>query len=94
VVRVRPPALDPFGDPLPGSPSELTIRGCRFAPGPSRELGVGISQVDTDATVYAPAGVDVLATDLIRARGQLYTVVGQPQDWGSAGVVVVLRRFA
>lgn len=93
VVRIRPPGRDPYGDPLPRWTTEVEIPGCRLAPGPSRELGLGTNQVDSDATLYGPPGIDVEPTDRLRVRGQVYSVVGDPQDWGSAGVVVVLRKF-
>lgn len=93
VTVVRTPGRDAFGDPLPGSATEFDVAGCLFAPGPSRELGFAANQVDSDGTVYAPPGTDVLATDKVRVRERLYSVVGDPQDWGNdAGVVIVLRR--
>ncbi len=92
VTVIRPSAADAFGD-RSGS-TEFTVDGCLFAPGPSAEMGVGSAGTDTDATIYAPAGVDVRSTDRIRARDRTYTVVGVPQDWGSAGVVIVLRQAA
>jgi hypothetical protein len=93
VTVIRPAGRDNFGDPLPGDPLEFEVGGCLFAPGPSRELNAAANTVDTDATIYGPPGMNVLATDQVRAHGHLYTVVGDPQDWGSgAGTVVVLRR--
>jgi hypothetical protein len=92
VTVVRPTGRDAFGDPLPGTPAEHDIPGCLFAPGPSTENNTAAQQVDTDATVYAPPGADVLATDRVRARGNLFDVVGDPQVWGRAGVVIVLRK--
>jgi hypothetical protein len=92
VTVIRPPGRNPYGDPLPGSAVESDLPGCLFAPGPSREVAAGANQVDTDGTVYAPPAADVLATDRIRVRGEVYSVVGHPQDWGSSGVVIVLRR--
>lgn len=94
VTVIRPPGRDPFGDPVPGSTTQFTIAGCLFAPGPSKEMGLAAAGTDTDGTVYAPAGVDVRATDLLQVRGTVYTVVGDPQDWGAEGVVVVLRKAA
>ncbi len=95
VTVIRMPARNAFGDPATvGDPPEFDLAGCLFAPGPSTELGVGAAGTDTDGTVYAPAGADVLATDRVRVRGQVFTVVGDPQDWGSAGVVIVLRKAA
>jgi hypothetical protein len=98
---VRRPARTNFGDIAAGTTVEYSLPGCRFAPGPSTEVTFQAQQVRVDATVYAPAGhgdgattlggADVLATDQVRARGDLYDVVGRPQDWGSSGVVIPLR---
>jgi hypothetical protein len=93
VVVISPPGRDRFGDPTPGSATEVEVPGCLFAPGPSRELGFAANQVDTDGTVYAPPGTVVHPTDQVRVHDQTYNVVGDPQDWGAgAGVVIVLRR--
>lgn len=92
VQVIRPPGRDRFGDPLPDAETEFDLPGCLFAPGPSRELGFGTNQVDTDGTVYAPPGSDVRETDQMRVRGRIFNVVGQPQVWGTSGVVVALRR--
>lgn len=91
VTVVRPGSRDKFGDET-GPAVELAIAGCLFAPGPSAELHDAANQVDTDGTVYAPAGSDVRATDRLRIRGVLHQVVGDPQVWGAAGVVVVVRH--
>ncbi len=92
VTVIRPPARDRFGDRMPGADTEFDVPGCLFAPGPSREPGFATNQVDTDGTVYAPPGADFLATDKVRVRGDVYTVVGKPQVWGTTGVVVALRQ--
>lgn len=95
---VRDAGKDTFGDPLPGGPQRYPLPGCRFAPGPSRELGGTSNSVATDGTVYAVKGVapvpeGVKDTDRIEVRGITYAVVGHPQDWGRAGYVIVLRRY-
>ncbi len=94
VTVIRVGRRDPFGDPAAGNPPEFEIAGCLFAPGGSEEIGGGSAGVDTEAKIYGPPGADVRSTDRIRARGQVYTVVGDPQDWGSAGVVISLRKAA
>ncbi|MEU1761304.1 hypothetical protein [Micromonospora sp. NPDC005652] len=91
VVRLRPPQRDEYGDPVPGSGGELVIANCLFAPGPSAEMLNGATQVDTDGTVYAPPGADVLATDRLRIRGEIYEVSGRPRHWGNAGVEIVVK---
>jgi hypothetical protein len=93
VTRLRPPARDPFGDQV-GGLAELDVAGCLVAPGGSAEIGEGegARQVDTDATVYAPPGTAVASTDRMRVRGLVYEVIGVPQQWGTTGVVIQLRR--
>ncbi|MBQ1047856.1 hypothetical protein KBX50_05205 [Micromonospora sp. C51] len=92
ITVIRPPGRDAFGDPLPGTAIETLVPGCLFAPGPSTENQIAAMQVDSDATIYAPPGVDVRPTDRIRVRGEVYEVAGKPQDWGRAGVVILLRQ--
>jgi hypothetical protein len=72
---------------------EHTIDGCLFAPGPSQEIGFQANTERTDGTIYAPPAVDVRSTDLVVVRGKVYGVVGEPQDWGSSGTVIVLRAW-
>lgn len=91
VVIVRPPGKDKFGDPLPGEPARIPVQGCLFAPGPSVENLAGANQVEADGTVYAPPGTDVRPTDQVLVRGDLYEVDGKPRDWGTSGVVIVLK---
>jgi hypothetical protein len=92
VTVIRPPGKDVFGDRLPGVAVEFDVQGCLFAPGPSREQAFAANQVDTDGTIYGPPGMDVQATDQVRIRGIVYSVVGFPQVWATAGVVTAVRR--
>lgn len=92
VVVIRPAGRDRFGDET-GPPAESELLGCLFAPGPSREAGLSSEQVQTDGTIYAPPDTVVYATDRLRVRGQVYSVVGQPQVWAGFGVVIVLRSY-
>ncbi|MGC4886698.1 hypothetical protein [Micromonospora sp. DT227] len=91
VVIIRPPARDQFGDPTPGETARFAVAGCLFAPGPSVENLTGANQVTADGTIYAPPATDVRANDQVLVRGDLYEVDGKPQDWGTSGVVIVLR---
>ena len=93
VTVIRPPAKDLFGDLLPGDSTEFDIDGCLIAPGGSDEVNFVAGQVDSDLKVYGPAGMPpVLPTDRMLVRGLVYRVVGEPQVWGTAGVVVALRK--
>lgn len=92
VTVVRAGGRDRWGD-LTAPETTHDIEGCLFAPGPSREIGFQAAEVRTDGTIYAPPGVDVLPTDLVIVRGKRYSVVGDPQDWGSSGTVIVVRAW-
>ncbi len=99
VTVIRRPARDRFGNIPSGSVQQWPVPGWQFAPGPSREMGLGGGQVETDGTLYGPPVVDVARivpggirpTDWINVRGDVYAVVGRVQDWGSSGSVVVLK---
>ena len=93
VTVIRPPDLDQFGDPVPGSSIEYDVGGCMFAPGSSDEGGVGTNQVVTDGAVYGPADMDDQHADRIRIRGDLYEVIGKPQRWGTFGTVAAVRLY-
>jgi hypothetical protein len=54
------------------------VENCYFELGASEEVLVGRDAVKIAATVFAPAGTDVLATDRIVYEGIEYAVDGQP----------------
>lgn len=90
---LRPPAKDAFGDQVAGSTTQIAVPGCLVAPGHSTETLVAADTVASDMTVYAPAGTpEIRPTDRALVAGKEYTVAGDPQDWGSAGLVIALRR--
>lgn len=99
VVIVREPKRDGFGNRPAGAILRWSVPGWMFAPGPSQEMGLGGAQVETDGTLYGPAAAAINAivpggikpTDKVEVRGDTYAVVGRVQDWGSSGVVVVLK---
>jgi len=49
-------------------------------------------------SIYAPIGSDILFTDLLQVRGQVYMVEGDPADWVSPftgwapGMEIALKR--
>ena len=93
VTVVRGPGVDTFGDPLPGADTEFDIGGCLIAPRSTAENNFAASQVDTELAVYTPPDIpQVLPTDRMRVRGELHHVVGEPQVWGTFGVVISLRK--
>lgn len=87
---IRPAGRDRDGDPT-GSPTEHDVDGCMLAPGNTTEVTTQADTVVADATLYAPAGADIMATDRLRADGTTYDIVGRPQRWLGDGVVVLLR---
>lgn len=100
VTVIRKPKRDNFGNLPAGATQQWDVPGFQFAPGPSREMGGGNAQVETDGTLYGPpvfaineiVPAGVRPTDMIRVRGDDYQVVGRVQDWGSSGSVIVLKR--
>jgi hypothetical protein len=101
VYLVRPTAKERFGDRVPGTPERFEVRNALFAPRGSTETeqGSGANQVDFDATLYPTYGINSVvpggprSTDQFEVRGELYQVVGKPQNWGARQrMVIALRR--
>lgn len=88
VTRIRPAGTDWQGDPA-GSATETDVTGCMVEPAgsqggqaSSREANSsGGDTVITTAQLFAPAGTDILATDRVRWRGDVYAVDGKPDKW-------------
>lgn len=82
VVRVRESGTDEYGDPIEGTPTRLTIRGCIRAPRTTSEIeDRGRQGVIVGETLYAPPRADILATDQIEIDGVLFNIEGQPGVW-------------
>jgi hypothetical protein len=99
VTVVRPPGRDRYGDPLPGSATEVDYDGCAWWPRTSTEVAVGQNTLIEGIDVFFPdSGTDVRATDRLRLRGVLYDVEGDPGEWRSeltgteAGTQVSAKR--
>ena len=91
--------FDNSGDPIPDTRIEHDIAGCGVAPRYSTEpTERGRQGVIVGLTVYAPTGSDVLSSDSLRVRGDLFVVDGHPAEWRSPfsgwapGVEVAIRR--
>ncbi len=95
VTVERPPAKGKFGDPA-GAPGPTFPLEALFAPNSSIEVTDRANAVDTDVTLYVEnnTATGVLPSDRIRARGELYEVVGKPAVWAGFGTVIHLRRFS
>lgn len=98
-IRATPGGYDQYGDPLPGTTSELEIPGCALAPRYSHEqTEPGRRAVIEGLTLFTPPGADILPGDNVTARGIRYLVDGEPGDWRSPytginrGVEITLRR--
>lgn len=94
-----PPAADQYGDPLPITRVGGDIPGCAVAPRYSTEpTARGRQGVIVGMSIYAPAGSDILSTDLLRVRGDVYVVEGEPAEWVSPftgwapGMEVAVKR--
>lgn len=102
VVIVTPPGKDAFGDPLSGSPAEVTVLGCSVWPIDgtvgSDEIGGDRNTLVERLSVLLPDDLSVEATDKVRVRGLMYEVEGAPKHWMSeftgsyAGTELTLSR--
>jgi len=103
VTRLRAPLVaDRYGNLVPDwdNPDRLNISDCGVAPRTSdEETEQGRQGVIVGIAVYAPAGADILPSDRVEVRGQVWEVVGEVADWRSPftgwnpGIVVNLRRM-
>lgn len=100
-VMPGPPGTDSYGDPLPITRTGGDITGCAVAPRYSTEpTERGRQGVIVGLSIYAPTGSDILFTDLIEVRGQVYMVEGDPGDWvnpftgWAPGMEIALKRAA
>lgn len=102
VAVLRAPLTDaPYGNQQRdwGSASRADSPGWGFAPRASDEAAPSdVPAVIVGLTGYGPPGVDVLPTDRLEVRGDVYEVVGEVGEWRSPftgwepGVEVALRR--
>ena len=102
VTRLRAPLVaDRYGNLVPDwdNPDRLDIPDCGVAPRTSdEETEQGRQGVIVGITVYAPPGTDILPSDRMEVRGEVWEVVGEVADWRSPytgwhpGIVVNLRR--
>lgn len=80
VTRLRGRTRDNFGN-LAGTDVPAPISGCSVQPlGGSEQTATGQS-AETNMTLYAPAGTDLLATDRVSYDGRTYAVNGPPKNW-------------
>ena len=100
VVRLRGEStgVDRYGNPVMVD-VELDLPPAAFAPEGSPESGEpGRSIVSQAPTLYwRDAWPDVVASDRVRVRGEVFAVDGRPVEWrspwsGVGGLVVRLRR--
>jgi hypothetical protein len=98
-VLPGPTTFDAYGDPIASTRVGGDILGCAVAPRYSTEPTVrGRQGVIVGLSIYAPAGSDILSTDLLRVRGDIYDVEGEPAEWVSPytgwepGMEVAVKR--
>lgn len=87
VTRLRAtPKLDPYSGEASGKdwsdPDQLLIPGVALGPGTTAEAVVDArNEVVTTATLYGEVGMDIVAGDRIRARGVLWEVDGDLEEY-------------
>lgn len=86
VTIIRPGAattVDAYGNDIPGTSTETDVAGCAVAPAGGSEDVQARDQVRQGLTVWLPYGTDVQPTDLLRIRGDEYSVDGTASTWRS-----------
>jgi hypothetical protein len=83
VLRAGAPTRDPYGNDVPGADTETSYGGCAVWPRFSSENVQTRDQVIEGLYVVFPTGANVLATDRVRTRGQVYLVDGEPGTFQS-----------
>lgn len=79
VTVVRPAGEDGFGDPT-GDPTETALPGCVMWVNEGTEDTDHADTVVAPATLVAPGGSDIRATDRIVTDDGTWEVVGEPTD--------------
>lgn len=88
---------DEYGNPSTTT-TEFELNGCLIAWGSTNEpVSAEMNPVDTQMTIYMPAGTVIEPEDVFLIRGEQFVKDGQPQGWVSMlnvakGVVLPLRR--
>lgn len=79
--------------------SEISVRGCAFAPGSSDEPTQPFGRrVFTGGTVYAPSGTVFKPSDVLIIRGEQWSIDGDAGQWTNPysrrgrGVEVAVKR--
>lgn len=80
VTILRGETRNTSGD-LVGSDTETEVPGCSVQPTSATESTDRGELLVTNATLFAPAGSDVVATDRVRWLGDVYAVNGPPARW-------------
>lgn len=79
VTFVRPAGRDGWGDVEAGE-TTTDVPGCFWQPvSAAEQQGTGADTVTVTARLFAPAAVDVVATDRVRYGGREYTIEGRPE---------------
>jgi hypothetical protein len=78
VLRAGTPTRDPYGNDVPGDDVATDYKGCAVWPRVSSEDVQARDQVIDGLYVLFPSDADVLATDRVQVRGQVYLVDGEP----------------
>lgn len=95
-VTITPQTTDNFGERTAGTPTDVLRCAVYWTPG-VEQLG-GQDTIVYEATVIAPPGTAVSATDRVTIDGTTYEVVSQPIVWQSpltgteAGVQFTVRK--
>ena len=97
ITVVRKPRADRL-KPTPSEEQRFDITGCIIWPRVAQEQDGGWVQI-SGLNVFAPPGADVVAEDSVIARGERYSVKGEPGDYRKTetkrkGLMITLEKVS
>lgn len=98
IIRRRPGGFDGFGNPTASTVPDLPLSGCAVYPRGSTEDSGRSATVVVGYTLLIPdTTVDIVESDQVIWRGQVYEVEGEPGIWPyfdgtDAGLQVAMKR--
>lgn len=91
VTVVRKAKVDKLSSTAGAPPVEFDLEGCQVLPRQAEEAGRGWITLDGwDVWCFVDPGREVLYTDQVRIRGDLYSVEGRPAVYDKRGTFKAL----
>lgn len=92
VTVIRKPKVDKLTPASGTTPEEFDLEGCQLLPRRAQEEGQGWVSVDGwEVWCFKNPGREILFSDQIRIRGDLYSIEGTPSVYDKRGTFKALQ---